>query len=100
MIAMPMASGISAPALASVPTAPAAATPAAPERQSVSERHAATGTHAVTSVAVPGYQVFHPADIATSPDRHPVVTFGNGSYATYEQYEALLRHLASWGFVV
>lgn len=102
IIAMPMASGFSAPALASVPaagpTAPAA--PAAPERQSVSERYAAAGIHAVTSVAVPGYQVFHPADIATSPERHPVVTFGNGSHATYEQYEELLRHLASWGFVV
>ncbi|MDH6280978.1 alpha/beta hydrolase [Prescottella agglutinans] len=102
MIAVPMTSGFSAPALASVPaagpTAPAA--PAAPEQQSVSERYAATGVHDVTSVAVPGYQVFYPTDIDTSPDLHPVVTFGNGSYATYEQYEQLLRHLASWGFVV
>lgn len=102
LIAVPAVSGFSAPALASAPaagaTAPAA--PPVPERQSVSERYAATGINAVTSVAVPGYQVFHPADIATSPDRHPVVTFGNGSYATYEQYEELLRHLASWGFVV
>ncbi|WP_241566003.1 alpha/beta hydrolase [Prescottella agglutinans] len=102
IIAIPTASGVSAPAFASVPVAgpTAPADPVAPERQSVSERYAATGIHGVTSVAVPGYQVFHPADIATSGDRHPVVTFGNGSYATYEQYEELLRHLASWGFVV
>lgn len=98
IVAIPLASGLSAPALASVPTAPTA--PAVAEHQSVSERYAATGNHTVVSVAVPGYQVFHPADIATSTDRHPVVTFGNGSYATYEQYEELLRHLASWGFVV
>ncbi|TQF74319.1 alpha/beta hydrolase [Rhodococcus spelaei] len=99
MIAMPMVSGFAAPAVASAPGAGVTA-PAAPEPRPVSERYAATGIHAVTAVAVPGYQVFHPADIAVSPDRHPVVTFGNGSYATYVQYEELLRHLASWGFVV
>lgn len=101
-IAVPLAFGLAAPALAtppaSAPTAPVALAPA--DLQSVSERYAATGIHGVTSVAVPGYQLFHPTDIATSPDRHPVVTFGNGSYATYEQYEELLRHLASWGFIV
>lgn len=78
--------------------APTLATPA--EKQSVSERYAAPGTHTVTSAAVPDYQLFYPTDLSTSSDRHPVVTFGNGSYATYEQYEALLRHLASWGSVV
>lgn len=102
IIAMPMAAGFPVPALASEPTTGPAApvAPAVPERQWVSERYAAPGIHAVTSIGVPGYQVFHPADIATGSRRHPVVTFGNGSYATYEQYEELLRHLASWGFVV
>ncbi|MFD1815616.1 alpha/beta hydrolase [Rhodococcus gannanensis] len=99
MIAMPTAAVLSAPAGASVPAA-APTAPAEPDRQPVGERYADTGIHAVTSVSVPGYQLFHPADITTSPDRHPVVTFGNGSYATHEQYEGLLRHLASWGFVV
>ncbi len=50
--------------------------------------------------SVPGYQLFYPADLSSDGNRHPVVTFGNGSYATYEEYEALLQHLASWGFVV
>ncbi|EME20982.1 poly(ethylene terephthalate) hydrolase family protein [Rhodococcus triatomae] len=99
MIAMSTAAALPAPAVASAPTAGPTAL-AEPDRQPVGERYAATGIHAVTSVSVPGYQLFHPADIATGNDRHPVVTFGNGSYATYEQYEALLRHLASWGFVV
>lgn len=99
MIVMPMMAGSSMPPLASA-ASPTPAASATPVKQPVSERYAATGSHAVTSVAVPGYQLFHPADIATSPDRFPVVTFGNGSYATYEQYEQLLRHLASWGFVV
>ncbi|WP_458682736.1 poly(ethylene terephthalate) hydrolase family protein [Prescottella equi] len=101
MIVMPIASGFSAPALASVPApGPAApSVPFAPPERSISERYAARGIHDVTSVSVPGYQLFHPSDIATSTDRLPVVTFGNGSYATFEQYEELLRHLASWGFV-
>ncbi|MGW4477341.1 poly(ethylene terephthalate) hydrolase family protein [Rhodococcus triatomae] len=99
MIAMSTAAALPAPAVASAPTAGPTAL-AEPDRQPVGERYAATGIHAVTSVSVPGYQLFHPADIATGNDRHPVVTFGNGSYATYEQYEGLLRHLASWGFVV
>lgn len=50
--------------------------------------------------SVPGYQLFYPADLSSDGNRHPVITFGNGSYATYEEYEALLQHLASWGFVV
>ncbi|MFD4467515.1 alpha/beta hydrolase [Rhodococcus sp. NPDC058505] len=51
------------------------------------------------------YEVFHPVrdndgDSDGDGVRHPVVTFGNGSHATSRQYETLLRHLASWGFVV
>lgn len=95
-----VASGFSTPAIASVPTAGPPAAPGAPERHSVSDLYADTGIHTVTSVAVPGYQMFYPSDIVTYDERLPVVTFGNGSYATYEQYEELLRHLASWGFVV
>ena len=54
----------------------------------------------VAADSVPGYQLFYPADLSSDGNRHPVITFGNGSYATYEEYEALLQHLASWGFVV
>lgn len=102
IIALPVASGFVPTAVASIPTADSGATstPVGSERVSVSKRYSASGDHPVVAAAVPGYQMFYPADIEAGGDRHPVVTFGNGSYATYEQYEGLLRHLASWGFVV
>ena len=31
---------------------------------------------------------------------HPVITWGNGSFAHPWEYDPFLRHLASWGFVV
>jgi predicted dienelactone hydrolase len=31
---------------------------------------------------------------------HPIITWGNGTNASTDAYLALLRHLASWGFVV
>ncbi|WP_241665712.1 alpha/beta hydrolase [Prescottella subtropica] len=95
VLAVPTTAAV--PAFASVPET---ANTAPQEHQSVSDRYAAPGSHAVEFVEIPGYQLFYPADIATGSDRFPVVTFGNGSYATYEQYEGLLRHFASWGFVV
>jgi len=46
------------------------------------------------------HEVFRPADLGADGTRHPIVTWGNGSGATPSSYAALLRHLASWGFVV
>ncbi|MFD6514276.1 alpha/beta hydrolase [Rhodococcus sp. NPDC060176] len=93
-------SGAVTHATAGVPTTSDVSTTEAVVQQSVSEIFANPGSHAVTEESVTGYQLFYPTDIATGEERHPVVTFGNGSYATYEEYEALLQHLASWGFVV
>ncbi|MEA1796876.1 poly(ethylene terephthalate) hydrolase family protein [Rhodococcus qingshengii] len=93
-------SGAVTHATAGVPTTSDVSTTEAGVQQSVSEIFANTGSHEVTEESVTGYQLFYPTDIATTEGRHPVVTFGNGSYATYEEYEALLQHLASWGFVV
>lgn len=71
----------------------------------VEARYAAPGDLAVTSFSVPDegparFEVFHPTDIAHLAGPLPVVVWGNGSDATPAQYEALLRHLASWGMVV
>lgn len=67
---------------------------------------AAAGPSAVQTSTVddaagaPLYQLYYPADIATSTTRHQVVTWGNGSIATPADYPGLLNHLASWGYVV
>ncbi|XGU19799.1 hypothetical protein ACETU7_35365 [Rhodococcus sp. 3Y1] len=83
-----------------VPTTPEVATTESIASESISDLYAAKGAHEVAADSVPGYQLFYPAGLSSDGNRHPVVTFGNGSYATYEEYEALLQHLASWGFVV
>ena len=46
------------------------------------------------------YEVFYPAAIASISGRAPLLTWGNGTAATPDQYSILLTHLASWGFVV
>jgi hypothetical protein len=42
----------------------------------------------------------HPTALGARGVRHPIVTWGNGSFAVPSQYTGLLEHLASWGFVV
>lgn len=44
------------------------------------------------------YDIWYPSDLGGS--RHPIVVWGDGSDAVPSQYGYLLRHLASWGFVV
>lgn len=57
------------------------------------------GPHPVVSEALDGtHTVFRPADLGG--DRHPVIVWGNGTGATPAIYAPLLRHLASYGFVV
>lgn len=73
--------------------APIEAAYAAPGPATVLTQDVTDGTGAVT------YRIFYPADIATGA-RRPIVTWGNGSWATPAQYPGLLNHLASWGYVV
>ncbi|KAA8884863.1 alpha/beta hydrolase [Nocardia colli] len=44
------------------------------------------------------FDVWYPADLGAT--RHPIVVWGDGTSAVPSQYVYLLRHLASWGFVV
>ncbi|GAA5056179.1 poly(ethylene terephthalate) hydrolase family protein [Nocardia callitridis] len=46
------------------------------------------------------YDLWYPSDLESGPGRHPIILWGNGSNAVPSQYTHLLRHLASWGFVV
>lgn len=53
--------------------------------------------YAVTSTSTSGYKIFYPSQM---DGNHPIITWGNGTGAPTFSYKALLRHLASWGFVV
>ena len=46
------------------------------------------------------YVVFYPTDLDAGGVKHPILTWGNGTNAVPAQYTVLLKHLASWGFVV
>ncbi len=44
------------------------------------------------------FDVWYPTDLGGA--KHPIVLWGDGTKAVPSQYTYLLRHLASWGFVV
>jgi hypothetical protein len=47
-----------------------------------------------------GYAAWWPDPLAGTPARRPVIVWGNGTGAPPEAYAYLLRHWASWGYVV
>ena len=47
-----------------------------------------------------GYTLYHPRALADSGVLHPIVTWGNGGLTTPVDYDYLLPHLATHGFVV
>lgn len=46
------------------------------------------------------YEIYYPTDIAKSTDKYPVVIFSNGTGIKASRYTPILKHLASWGFIV
>ncbi len=72
----------------------------------VQDRYAAPGPDAVVHLELEDsfgdvpFELYRPADLGPSGTLHPVVTWGNGSWAHPWEYDPFLRHLASWGFVV
>jgi hypothetical protein len=44
--------------------------------------------------------LYYPTNLGANGFLHPILTWGNGSFASPSQYDYLLRHMASWGFVV
>lgn len=46
------------------------------------------------------YEVFYPENIGTLEGRLPVVLMANGTGTPVSKYREVLRHLASWGFIV
>lgn len=45
------------------------------------------------------YEIYYPSDIAEMDDPLPVVVFVNGSGTGGSKYQALQKHMASWGFI-
>ncbi len=46
------------------------------------------------------YEIYYPGDIADIHGKVPAVVFCNGTGVKASKYPALLRHMASWGFIV
>ncbi|WP_083894419.1 acetylxylan esterase [Nocardia tenerifensis] len=46
------------------------------------------------------HTLYYPRDIASSTQRHPLVIWGNGTFAAPVVYRNLLLHWASYGFIV
>ena len=46
------------------------------------------------------YEIYYPSNIASMAKKLPVVIFSNGTGVPASKYPALLKHLASWGFIV
>jgi hypothetical protein len=61
----------------------------------------ATATATVTNASGTAvYDLFYPGDYAAVGFQSPIVTWGNGTGGTPDQYSAFLLHLASYGFTV
>lgn len=46
------------------------------------------------------YDLYYPTNLGASGFKHPILTWGNGSFGKPSQVAYLLNHMASWGFVV
>ncbi|MGH3712285.1 MAG: hypothetical protein ACRDT4_02315 [Micromonosporaceae bacterium] len=87
---------IASPAAAQTQTTRAIAAASVP-----SSYYEAPGPHAVTKVqGGPDHTLYYPTNLGAGGTQHPVLIWGNGTGATPESYDAQLRHLATWGFVV
>ena len=72
----------------------------------IEEAYLKMGSHEVSYLEQGGmhdfkkYEIYYPADIADGTDTYPVVIYSNGTGVLASKYPAVLRHLASWGFIV
>lgn len=93
---------LSAPVGAAAP-ASAASAPTAPGQASAGQASAGFGEPGPYATAVEVGAVttlYYPRDIADSGVRHPVIVWGNGTFAFPVVYRELLLHWASHGFIV
>ena len=46
------------------------------------------------------YDLYYPTNLGANGFLHPIITWGNGTFATSSGSAYFLKHLASWGFVI
>jgi hypothetical protein len=61
-------------------------------------QYSARGPLETSHASIPGYELTYPA--AMLEGEHPIITWGNGTFAIPIVYQGLLDHFASYGFVV
>lgn len=72
----------------------------------VEKTYLAMGKYGVTYVEIPvlssfeKYEIYYPEELTTTDKKYPVVIFCNGTGVKASSYKPLLKHLASWGFIV
>jgi len=66
----------------------------------IEKKFAAQGEWRTTVTTIPGYDIYHPVDLGRGEFKHPMITWGNGTGATPDDYSGFLAHMASHGFVV
>ncbi|WP_246076366.1 acetylxylan esterase [Amycolatopsis cihanbeyliensis] len=67
---------------------------------SVAEHWADPGPSEVVVEVGLAHTFYRPAGLAEQGGKHPVIVWGNGTGATPVAYDGLLRHWASYGFIV
>ena len=60
----------------------------------------AISTEKYTDASGQIYDLFYPTDLGADGFKHPILTWGDGSFGTPEHYTGVLNQLASWGFVI
>ena len=64
------------------------------------------GSHEVSYLEQAGmhdfkkYEIYYPSNIMDGTAKYPVVIYSNGTGIKGSKYPAVLKHLASWGFIV
>ncbi|MFF1414956.1 alpha/beta hydrolase family protein [Streptomyces sp. NPDC058289] len=78
----------------------AAAAPTGSASEAVAADYGAPGPYATAVEVGAVTTLYYPRDIATSDRRHPVIVWGNGTFAFPVVYRDLLLHWAGQGFIV
>ncbi|MFC9619564.1 alpha/beta hydrolase family protein [Streptomyces sp. NPDC056930] len=74
--------------------------PAGSSAEAAAADYGAPGPYATAVEVGAVTTLYYPRDIATSDRRHPVIVWGNGTFAFPVVYRDLLLHWASQGFIV
>ena len=72
----------------------------------IESKYLAMGSHEVSYLEQAGmhdfkkYEIYYPSDLTDGTEKYPVVIYSNGTGIKASKYPAVLKHLASWGFIV